>query len=314
VYSVVLNAEKAASDWRDAARRLAAADVPPEAVQWSTGRALAIAPALPQPPDGGGFTLPRSLVALTGTALGADDPERFGLLYRLVWRARSGERVMEDPADPDVLAAQVLARGAERQRLLADPAPMVAARAAASACRACALWAGPTQTVFGEGPADAPIMLVGEQPGDQEDIEGRPFVGPAGRLLDQALAAAGLDRAGLYVTNAVKHFKFTRTTKRRLHQSPDAGEIAICRFWLDLEREVVRPRLTVMLGASAARAVLGRPVTIGRERGHRLALPDGAAGFVTVHPSFLLRLPDEAAKAREYEAFVRDLRAVRTLA
>ncbi|MBC7801284.1 MAG: UdgX family uracil-DNA binding protein, partial [Gemmatimonadaceae bacterium] len=175
-----------------------------------------------------------------------------------------------------------------------------------------------TQVVWGEGPSDARVMLIGEQPGDQEDLAGRPFVGPAGQLLDRAMAEAGLDRRAVYVTNAVKHSKFVPRGKRRIHEKPGTGEIVACKFWLDLERDQLKPALTVMLGATAARAVLGRAVTIGRERSKPIPLPDGAGGnatgFVTVHPSYLLRLPDEDAKAREYAAFVDDLRQVASLA
>ncbi len=156
-------------------------------------------------------------------------------------------------------------------------------------------------------------MFVGEQPGDQEDVIGRPFVGPAGQMMDRALEEAGIDRRTVYVTNAVKHFKFTPRGKRRIHQTPEVPEIQACKFWLGLEREVVRPKLLVLMGGSAARAVMGRAVTISRERGRTLTLPDGQMAFVTVHPSYLLRLPDEAAKKREYAAFVRDLQAVRAL-
>jgi DNA polymerase len=177
----------------------------------------------------------------------------------------------------------------------------------AAACRRCDLWRHATQTVFGEGPADSRMMLVGEQPGDQEDLQGRPFVGPAGKILDRALAEAGIDRATIYVTNAVKHFKFEPRGKRRIHATPDRTEIETCRFWLDQEREMIKPAVTVLLGASAARAVLGRAVTISRERGRPIPLPGGVA-LITVHPSYLLRLPDEAAKEREYKAFLADLR------
>lgn len=182
------------------------------------------------------------------------------------------------------------------------------------ACRRCPLWQHATQPVFGEGPADARIMFVGEQPGDQEDLAGRPFVGPAGQLFDRALAEAGLDRKAAYVTNAVKHFKFTRRGTRRIHEKPGASEIEACRFWLDLEREALQPVVTVMLGATAARAVTGRAVSVLRERGRPLALDGNRQGFITVHPSFLLRLPDEATRTREWEAFLADLRAVRGLA
>jgi DNA polymerase len=150
-------------------------------------------------------------------------------------------------------------------------------------------------------------MLVGEQPGDREDLAGAPFVGPAGTMLDRALAEAGIPRREVYLTNAVKHFKFEPRGMFRLHKTPDAPEIAACRWWLETERALVRPRLTVALGASAAQALIGRKVTIGRERGRAATLPDGGALWITVHPSYLLRLPDEAARAREYERFVADL-------
>lgn len=185
-----------------------------------------------------------------------------------------------------------------------------AIRDAAMACTRCPLHRDATQTVFGEGPIDAPLFFIGEQPGDQEDVAGRPFVGPAGQLFDQALAEAGVDRAAAYVTNAVKHFKFERRGKRRLHQSPDAGEIQACRWWLGQEIDLVRPRLIVALGASAARAMLGKAVTIGRSRGAAIPLENGAEGWVTVHPSYLLRLPDEARRAEERDRFVEELRQI----
>ena len=197
-----------------------------------------------------------------------------------------------------------------------DAIPDTALRRAASeaaGCRACPLWEPATQTVFGEGPADARLMFVGEQPGDQEDLAGRPFVGPAGQMFNTALAEAGIDRSTTYVTNAVKHFKFEPRGKRRIHAKPDAGDIAACKFWLDLEQREVRPALTVLLGASAARAVLGRAVTISRERSRPIPLSGNAQALVTVHPSYLLRLPDEASKRREYDAFVADLRQARQL-
>ena len=155
-------------------------------------------------------------------------------------------------------------------------------------------------------------MLVGEQPGDQEDLAGRPFVGPAGQMLDRALAEAGIDRSTVYVTNAVKHFKFEPRGKRRIHATPDRTEIQVCRFWLDQERALVRPAVTILLGASAARAVLGRAVTISRERGRPIPL-EGGQVMVTVHPSFLLRLPDEESKQREYAGLIRDLQTAMAL-
>jgi DNA polymerase len=193
----------------------------------------------------------------------------------------------------------------------------VLAREAAD-CRRCPLWEPATQTVFGEGPQDARMMMVGEQPGDQEDLAGRPFVGPAGQLLDRAILEAGIDRRIVYVTNAVKHFKFEARGRRRIHQKPDQTEIVACNAWLKEERRIVAPALVLMLGVTAARAVLGRAVTISRERGRPIALPgspegSNQQGMITVHPSYLLRLPDEDMKQREYAAFVADLKQARAL-
>lgn len=184
-------------------------------------------------------------------------------------------------------------------------------REEAAACTRCALYRHATQTVFGEGPADARLMFVGEQPGDQEDLAGRPFVGPAGQVLDRAIAAAGIDRARVYVTNAVKHFKFEQRGKRRIHQRPDAGEIAACRWWIEQEMLLVKPAVVVALGATAARALFGKVMTISRERGRPLVLPGGGEAWITVHPSYLLRLPDEAVAEREYDRFVADLKAAK---
>jgi DNA polymerase len=180
----------------------------------------------------------------------------------------------------------------------------------AAGCRRCPLWQPATQTVFGEGPASAPLMFVGEQPGDQEDLAGRPFVGPAGQLFDRALGEAGVDRGAAYVTNAVKHFKFEPRGKRRIHAKPGTGEIEACRWWIDQERDIVSPKLTVALGATAAHSLFGRTMTISRSRGSPLTLADGSECWVTVHPSFLLRIPEEDRKAEEYARFVADLRRI----
>jgi DNA polymerase len=447
--------------WRAAARAAALDNIPPEQTLWSVHEAadlFAEPPATTNPT--GAFTVPRAIVELAETAIQANDPQRFALLYALIWRAHRGEkRVLEDAADPLVQRVNRLAQSVRRDthkmraflrfrevredeatryvawfepdhyiveanaaffirrfatmhwsiltpyrsahwdgealrlgagaspgdvpdddkleaywrayfssifnparlkvsamtsempkkywRNLPEAAaipelirasrertnamvetptvspprparPRVAAAAAArdvlealaqeaSGCRLCPLYAHATQTVFGEGPADARLMLVGEQPGDQEDLAGRPFVGPAGQVLDRALADAGIDRAAVYVTNAVKHFKFEARGKRRIHATPDASEIEICRFWLDQERALIKPAATVLLGGSAARAVLGRAVTISRERGRLIPLGEGQA-MITTHPSYLLRLPDEADKVREYAAMVADLK------
>ena len=416
--------------WRRATRALVLSGVEPAELTWTTAGGGA-----PVPDVDGTFTLSRALVALAAQAFQAREPERFGLLYTLVWRAHHGGLALTEGDDPDLRVARRLALAARADahrmrthlrfaritdagrehfvgwyepghfvlepnaRLLArrHPAsgftiitpdgtahrdqtgirfgaglkhpgddetllawwdahkaavlaaagdgggqpeaeeldevprpldrpplgPVVLPAAQTSAtrqlareargCERCALHAPATQTVFGEGPIGARVMFVGEQPGDQEDFIGRPFVEPAGQLLDVALEEAGIDRRQITITNAVKHFKFTPRGRRRIHQPPSPQEIDICRFWLDAERTAVNPTLLVLLGGSAGRAVLGRPVTVTRERGRPFDLPDGGTAFLTVHPSYLLRQPDEASYAREYAAFVRDLRTVREL-
>jgi probable DNA metabolism protein len=427
---VQLCAETDWDGWRAATRSLILDGIPPEQIKWSVDPKH---PHLP-PETSGSFGLARALVSLASQAIQARDPERFALLYRLVWRAQAGENLVEDQADPDMRRTRGLALAVraeqhrmrnqirylrvddryvgwyvpahfvveantlllarrfadyavailtpdasafwdpgtpprfgagvsaeaipdddaltewyrsygdemeaaarpgtsipEAERLGDDPWPpdrqaigpvvmpvgidsgIAAAIRESADCRRCDLWKYPTQTVFGEGPAGARVMFVGEVPGDQEDIVGRPFVGPAGQLLDRAMEEAGIDRRAAYVTNAVKHFKFTPRGKRRLHQTPDGPEIQACRFWLDVERVRLAPSLIVALGATAARTVLGRAVTIGRERGRPIRLSDTETAFVTVHPSFLLRVPDEDAKRREYRAFVQDMKTIAKL-
>jgi uracil-DNA glycosylase len=178
----------------------------------------------------------------------------------------------------------------------------------ASRCRACHLWKDATQTVFGEGPQHAQVMLVGEQPGDKEDLAGKPFVGPAGQMLDRALKDAGIERPKVYVTNAVKHFKFVRRGKIRLHQKPNTPEIRACRPWYERELASIKPDLVVAMGAAAAQSVFGKITPINKNRGRLIDLDDGIKALVTVHPSYLLRLPDADAKAREYARFVDDLK------
>jgi DNA polymerase len=175
-------------------------------------------------------------------------------------------------------------------------------------CTRCPLYKNATQAVPGEGRRHAHLMLVGEQPGDKEDLAGKPFVGPAGQVLDQALAEADIPRTEVFVTNAVKHFKHELRGKRRLHKRPNTYEIERCKVWLELERALVKPSAIVALGATAARSLFGRPVTVTKLRGRILQLPDGAAALVTIHPSFLLRIQDAADKKREYAHFVADLR------
>ena len=193
-------------------------------------------------------------------------------------------------------------------------APWEALLGDARKCTRCDLYRRATQTVFGEGPLDATIMFVGEQPGDQEDLAGRPFVGPAGAVFDAALEKARIERSRVYVTNAVKHFKFVAKGKRRIHNKPDSGEIVACRWWVEHERELIRPPVIVALGATAARSLVGKSVTIGKVRGEPLTLEDGSECWVTVHPSSLLRIADREARRDARALFVRDLKLIRVRA
>jgi len=455
--------------WRDAARGLAGAGVPPWAVVWHVegGPADLFASAAP-PLQGQSFAVPRPFIELARDAVCHSDPERFALLYALLWKVRSDRRAIEDRADPLLVRIEKLAKGVRRDihkmhafvrfreiddrfvaffepehhivrraasffvnrftnmrwsiltpelsihwdgEVLAEgpgasrsdapgadmleeawrtyyaaifnPArlkvgamlkempkkywrnmpetslvqPLIASarereiamiarsqsdspvaeqglenaveaertiqprtntRAAweevmkaARGCTRCELYKCGTQTVFGEGPLDASILFVGEQPGDQEDLAGRPFVGPAGQLFDEALQEAGIERSDTYVTNAVKHFKYVQRGKRRIHSKPDAGEIQACRWWLEQEREIVRPPVTVALGATAARSLVGKVVTISKLRGRPFELADGSECWVTVHPSFLLRVPDRDRRREERRRFVADLERIR---
>ena len=216
------------------------------------------------------------------------------------------------------VATEGLKRALDAEQEVARPSNLRAAWEAlfeeARGCRRCDLYKFATQTVFGEGPLNASIMFVGEQPGDQEDIAGRPFVGPAGALFDAALEKAGIDRSTVYVTNAVKHFKFVQKGKRRVHNKPNAGEISACRWWIAHERALVRPPVTVALGATAARSLIGKTVTISKIRGAPLALEDGGECWVTVHPSSLLRMPDPEKRREGRALFLRDLKLIKARA
>ncbi len=329
-------------EWRAYARALLLEATPPDAVRWEAApgglfaEAELTAPAITGRAVG---VVPRRFVALARIVLFHGDPARFALLYRLLFRLQKDPSLLDARFDPDVARLHKLAddlrRAVERRRNLpapvaippqedvrmvdtktdrADAAEIVSlagARAAIAGCRRCPLFEHATQAVFGEGPSGAEVMFVGEQPGDQEDQQGRPFVGPAGQVLDRALETVGIDRQRVYVTNAVKHFKFTRRGKRRIHQKPNAGEIQACRFWLELERAFVRPKLIVALGATAAHSLTGKAASIASLRGRKIELPDGAALLVTVHPSYLLRMPDRDKAEEERARFEADLKAVK---
>jgi uracil-DNA glycosylase len=473
MHTITLDNETDFDGWRTAARALAMNDVRPTDVTWrvagNTPDLFEELPSQPLPeiPSDATFNVPAKFVTLAQDAILHRDPNRFGLLYRLLWRLRSNHELLEIATDPDVIQLGAMAKavrrdehkmhafvrfreiGREREshyvawfepehHIVALAAPFFARRFAdmpwsiltpdlcahwdgheitftpgvskaeapsedhleelwrryyasifnparlkvkamqkempkkywqnlpeaslikpliaeagqrtgamiaeegtephkpqkrveettmsrkpkahdhatdldtlreeAASCRACHLWKDATQTVFGEGPGHAEIMLVGEQPGDKEDLAGHPFVGPAGQMLDRALDEAGIDRRKVYVTNAVKHFKFVPRGKIRLHQKPNTPEIKACRQWYERELAAVRPALVVALGATAAQSVFGKITPINKNRGHVVDLDDGTRALVTVHPSYLLRLPDPDAKAQEYKRFVADLK------
>lgn len=295
--------------WRDVARPLALAGVPPEDIEWCEG---AGENDLFAAPVAGQLSVPRQYVERAREVIAHDDPERFGLLYALLLRVMADRNAIADYNDPLVRRIEAMACDVRIAALGSDrDAAWATLRTEAKACTRCHLYQGATQMVFGEGPADARLMLVGEQPGDQEDLQGRPFVGPAGNVLDKALERAGIERARVYISNAVKHFKFVQRGPRRIHDKPDVPEIHACSWWLAQERALIRPQVIVALGATAAQALLGRAVTISRTRGTPIALDDGSACHVTVHPSFLLRIDDETRKKTEYRHFVEDLTRAR---
>jgi uracil-DNA glycosylase len=432
--------------WRDAARALILDQVPPKDIVWQSGEPDLFASENMASPSTGSLSVPRAFIDLARSVICHSDPERFALLYTLIWRLQSDRTLIADAADPLVRRLEEIAKAVRRDihkmrafvrfreingRFVAwfepehhivranagffmrrfasmnwsiltpelsihwdgetlsegpgalksdapagDPVEDVwkqyyasifnparvkigammkempkrywknmpetalipdliakaqaressmiakgqhlqsnsliawqALREEAAGCTRCPLYKPATQTVFGEGPVDARVMFVGEQPGDQEDLAGRPFVGPAGQMFDRALAEAGIDRTRVYVSNAVKHFKFEQRGKRRIHSKPGAGEIEACRWWIDQERAIVAPEMTIALGATAARSLFGKPMTIGKSRGQRLELPGGGPAWITIHPSYVLRIEDKGAAAEEYARFIEDLKA-----
>lgn len=434
--------------WRDAARALVALGTPPDMVIWRAGDADDLfATNEPLPQTSASISVPRAFIELARSAICHSAPERFALLYTLLWRLQSQRALINDHADPLVSLLNDLAKsvrrdihkmrafvrfreldsryvawfepdhhivrtnasffvrrfasmrwsiltprlsvhwdgktlseslGAEKSdapdgdpieevwktyyasifnparvkigammsempkkywknmpetvlipeliaRAQARESGMIARHVASSGnhaaleplhdeargCTRCPLWKPATQMVFGEGPVDAALMFVGEQPGDQEDLAGHPFVGPAGQMFDNALADAGIDRTHTYVTNAVKHFKFEARGSRRIHAKPGVSEIEACRWWIDQERAIIRPKLTVALGATAARSLFGRVVNIGEARGRVMTLPDGSEARVTIHPSYLLRIENKIAAKIEFSRFVQDFKLIK---
>ena len=307
--------------WRDAARRLVADGVEPPSVIWRESTGSVPTPELFDEAPAASPTLrvPRAFLDLAGRAAAHTDPNRWNVLYAVLYRLSRGETgLLASSDDPELNALRRLASETADTKSAASPAgaaPFVPATddleelaRAAKTCRGCDLYRDATQTVFGQGPKSAKAVLVGEQPGDQEDIQGAPFVGPAGAVLDRALTEAGLPRTEVWVTNAVKHFKFVRTPKRRLHQTPNSAEIEACRPWLAEEIRILRPEVLVCLGASASKALLGAQFRITRDRGRFLDSRWAPKVLATYHPSAVLRAEDPAAEARIYNLIVEDLR------
>jgi uracil-DNA glycosylase family protein len=312
--------------WQAAARALLGAGVPPREVVWREGTG-----ADPAAEVGGRAVarVPRQFIELARQVAGHHDPTRWSLLYDVLWRLVHESRdLLQSGSDSQVGRLNALAAEARRAAWRQERAEMLEVetagagaaafvpphaglpelREAATRCTGCDLYRHATQMVFGRGPGEARIVLVGEQPGDQEDLKGAPFVGPAGEVLDRALREAGLDRELLYVTNAVKHFKFEPRGRRRIHQTPRLSEIAACRPWLEAELAVIRPEVVVALGATAARALFGPDFRLMRERGRVVPSRWAAKTLATIHPSAVLRGPDEAAQAELYHLLVEDLR------
>ncbi|MBL8578444.1 MAG: UdgX family uracil-DNA binding protein [Mesorhizobium sp.] len=476
-HTVPLSGETDFAGWRDAARRLALSGVRPEDVAWIVGSGAPEEVSLPNPPAGSQLTVPREFVDRAETLICHFDPERFALLYRMLWRMRGEPALLKIASDPDIRRFEAMEKSVRRdihkmrafvrfrkigeaedecyvawfepehfivernaaffvrrftgmrwsiltpylcahwdtaeltftsgadkrdaptddaaeelwltyyenifnparlktkamqkempkkywrnlpeasliQALVAGadsaakemiekmptaPAPHHATvqakhwpagstspseidsahatsigelRESAKSCRLCPLWRDATQTVFGEGPDNPQVVFVGEQPGDQEDIAGRPFVGPAGKIFDAVLDEAEIDRRKTYVTNAVKHFKFEPRGKRRIHSKPNAGEVQACRWWLDKELALTKPDLVVALGATAALSLLGKAIPITRMRGQVVTRDDGLRIFLTIHPSFILRIPDANDKEAERARFLDDIREVKKL-
>ena len=323
---VKVEIEPTFESWQAAARALLSDGVAPGDVDWRER------PGAPAPPRAAKFfRVPPKFLDLARQAASVPDAARWGALYDILWRLINERRdLLEDRADPMVRRLHGLAaRGrreaehAEQQEVLrleaegAGAAAFVPAgadlaglTAAAKRCQGCPLFRDATQTVFGRGPADARVVLVGEQPGDQEDLRDAPFVGPAGEVLDRALRDAGIDREALYVTNAVKHFKFVMRGKRRIHQTPRLSEIVACRPWVEAELALISPATLVCLGATAARALLGNDFRLMRDRGRVFTTRWAPQTLATLHPSAVLRGEDAATQERLYRMLADDLRLV----
>jgi uracil-DNA glycosylase len=318
------------TSWQQRARELLHRGVAPGEVRWIETSSVSNTDG--DPANVGGhptFVVPRRFVELAKAAAACGDPDRWSTMYRVLWRlVRENRRLLDMADDPDVRALEALRRpqtalpGFELEPpagasgivgktpsypTIPDATDLGALAVAATACTGCELYKNATQVVFGRGPETARLVLVGEQPGDQEDLQGAPFVGPAGEVLDRALAEIGLDRRGVYITNIVKHFKWEPRGKRRIHQTPRAHEIQACRPWLEAELSVVKPRVIVCLGSTAAQALIGPQFRITRSRGQFYRSQWAPWVMGTYHPSAVLRAEDPAAADAVYRCLVTDL-------
>jgi len=310
--------EPTVEGFRRAARRLIGERVPPAEVEWAAPgeKSLFDSPVEAEPEGAPAapaaeLRVPRAFVALLEAVAPRPEPDRWRLLYGVLWRISEGDHdVMLRRGDPDLVRLRAIAEAGPAggaQEFVPPNADLEGLAKAAASCKGCDLYRHATQTVFGRGPASARAVLVGEAPGDQEDLQGAPFVGPAGEVLDRALVEAGIAREQVYVTNAVKHFKFVRTPKRRIHQTPGSSEIEACRPWLAAELAVLSPRVLVCLGATASKALLGSSFRLMKERGRFLDSALAPKVLATFHPSAVLRAEDAAGKSRVYDALVADL-------
>src|SRR5213593_1679885 len=304
--------------WQAAARMLLREGVPPADVRWRE-TATADQPSLAgeAPAPRGSVRVPRQFLELARRAAASADPARWQVLYETLWRlVHENHDLLTDARDPGVQRLNSLltqkgpGEGESAAPFVPAGAGLAELRAAAARCTGCDLYRHATQMVFGRGDDKARIVLVGEQPGDQEDRQGAPFVGPAGEVLDRALAEVGLSREQLYITNAVKHFKFEERGKRRIHQTPRLSEIAACRPWMEAEIAAIKPEVLVCLGATSARAIVAADFRLLRDRGRFFPTRWTEKTIATLHPSAVLRGEDETQQTRLYGMLVEDLRLV----
>ncbi len=297
--------------WQSAARGLLREGIPPSEVQWNDGtlvQSSLLTLTAPRAVEAvTEYRVPARFIELAHRAAAHADPQRWALLYRVLWRiVRENHELLSQERDPDIARFLQLSEPTARP-FVPQTQSVDALREAVKECRGCELYKHATQAVFSRGPQSAQIALVGEVPGDQEDLRGAPFVGPAGEVLDRALAQVQLRRDELYVTNAVKHFKFERIGKRRIHKTPTSVEVAACRPWLETELAIVRPQIVVCLGATAARSMLGDQFRLMRQHGLWMKTQWAPQTMATIHPSAVLRGDDPPTQERNYAILVEDL-------